>query len=123
MRIVGGDALAEDPPLIAAERERADELDRIVAEWIAARPLAEVEASFLERDAAGIRVIDMADAAEDPHWAARGTVVAVPDDELGEVLMTGPVPRMSATPGRIAHAGRALGADDDAPLGRAGGAR
>jgi crotonobetainyl-CoA:carnitine CoA-transferase CaiB-like acyl-CoA transferase len=59
----------------------------------------------------------MADAAEDPHYAARAAVVGVPDAELGEVLMTAPVPRMSETPGRIAHAGRALGADDAAVLG------
>jgi crotonobetainyl-CoA:carnitine CoA-transferase CaiB-like acyl-CoA transferase len=59
----------------------------------------------------------MADAASDPHYAARDTVIAVPDGELGEVLMAGPVPRMSATPGRVRHAGRALGADNDTVLG------
>jgi crotonobetainyl-CoA:carnitine CoA-transferase CaiB-like acyl-CoA transferase len=121
VRLVGGEALATDPRFAtpAARAEHADELDALVAEWIAARDLAEVEARFHEANAAGIRVIDMADAAVDPHYAARGAVVAVPDDELGEVLMTAPVPRMSATPGRIAHAGRALGADDVAVLGRA----
>ncbi|MGB2711656.1 MAG: CoA transferase, partial [Conexibacter sp.] len=90
----------------------------IVADWIAARDLAEVEARFLEHNAAGIRVCDMADAAADPQYAARGSIVAVPDAALGEVLMTAPVPRMSATPGRIAHTGRALGADDETVLGR-----
>ena len=120
VRIVGGEALAADPRFAtgAARAEHADELDAIVADWIAARDLAEVEARFQEQDAAGIRVMDMAAAASDPHYAARETVVAVPDDELGEVLMTAPVPRLSATPGRIAHAGRALGADDAAVLGR-----
>jgi formyl-CoA transferase len=119
MRIVGGDALATDPRFAtpAARAEHADELDRIVADWIAARDLADVEARFLEHNAAGIRVADMADAADDPHYAARGTLVAVPDAELGEVLMTAPVPRLSATPGRIAHVGRALGADDETVLG------
>jgi crotonobetainyl-CoA:carnitine CoA-transferase CaiB-like acyl-CoA transferase len=124
VRLVGGAALAADPRFAthAARAEHADELDRIVAGWIAARDLAEVEARFQEVNAAGIRVIDMADAARDPHYEARAAVVAVPDDQLGEVHMTGPVPRMSATPGRIAHAGRALGADDDAVLGPATGA-
>ncbi|HEU4702939.1 MAG TPA: CoA transferase [Conexibacter sp.] len=120
VQIVGGEPLLADPRFStpAARAQHADELDRLVADWIAERDLAEVEARFHERNAAGIRVIDMADAAEDPHYAAREAVVAVPDEQLGEVLMTGPVPRMSATPGRIAHAGRALGADDDAVLGR-----
>lgn len=121
VRIVGGDALLADPRFAthAARAENADELDGIVAGWIAERDLAEVEARFQEHNAAGIRVIDMADAAQDPHYEARGAIVAVPDEELGEVLMTGPVPRMSATPGRIAHAGRPMGADDDAVLGSA----
>lgn len=121
VRIVGGEALATDLRFAtpAARAEHADELDALVAEWIAERDLAEVEARFQEANAAGIRVIDMADAAVDPHYAARGAVIAVSDEELGEVLMTAPVPRMSATPGRIAHAGRALGADDVAVLGRA----
>ena len=119
VRLVGGEALATDPRFAtpAARAEHADEFDALVAEWIAARDLAEVEARFEEVNAAGIRVIDMADAASDPHYAAREAIVAVPDDELGEVLMTAPVPRMSATPGRIAHAGRALGADDAVVLG------
>lgn len=121
VRIVGGEQLATDPRFAtpAARAEHADELDALVAEWIAARELAEVEARFQEANAAGISVIDMADAASDPHYAAREAIVGVPDAELGEVLMTAPVPRMSATPGRIAHAGRALGADDVAVLGRA----
>lgn len=120
VRIVGGEALLAESRFAthAARAEHADELDAIVAEWIAARDLAEVEARFHELNAAGIRVADMADAARDPHYEARAAVVAVPDAELGEVLMTAPVPRMSATPGRIAHAGRALGADDDALLPR-----
>jgi crotonobetainyl-CoA:carnitine CoA-transferase CaiB-like acyl-CoA transferase len=120
VRIVGGEELAADARFAtpAARAEHADELDALVAEWIAERDLAEVEARFQEHSAAGIRVIDMADAAVDPHYAAREAIVGVPDAELGEVLMSAPVPRMSATPGRIAHAGRALGADDVAVLGR-----
>ncbi len=110
VRIVGGDRLVADPRFAtpAARAENADELDAIVAEWIAARDLAEVEAVFESANAAGICVMDMADAAADPHYAARETVVAVPDEELGQVFMTAPVPRMSATPGRISHAGEGL---------------
>jgi crotonobetainyl-CoA:carnitine CoA-transferase CaiB-like acyl-CoA transferase len=125
VRLVGGEALVADPRFAthAARAEHADELDAIVADWIAARDLAEVEARFQEVNAAGIRVIDLADAAEDPHYEARAAMVAVPDEELGEVVMTAPVPRMSVTPGRISHPGRALGADDDVVLGRTADAR
>jgi crotonobetainyl-CoA:carnitine CoA-transferase CaiB-like acyl-CoA transferase len=125
VRIVGGEALLADPRFAtpAARADNADELDDVVADWIAAHDLADVEARFHEHNAAGIRVIDMADAAADPHYAARETIVAVPDEELGEVLMTAPVPRMSATPGRIAHAGRALGADTAAVCAHAADGR
>jgi crotonobetainyl-CoA:carnitine CoA-transferase CaiB-like acyl-CoA transferase len=115
VRLIGadGDARFASPAMRA---EHADALDRLVAEWIARRDLAEVESRFHEVDGAGIRVYDMADAVADPQYASRHTIVSVPDDQLGEVLMTAPVPRMSATPGRIAHAGRALGADDETIL-------
>lgn len=105
--LVGGESLSEDPRFAtpAARAEHGEELDRIVADWIGARDIAEVELRFSEVDAAGIRVFDMADAAVDPHYQARETIVAIPDEELGEVLMPAPVPRMSATPGRIAHPG------------------
>jgi crotonobetainyl-CoA:carnitine CoA-transferase CaiB-like acyl-CoA transferase len=121
LQIVGGEVLMADPRFAtsAARAEHADELDAIVSAWIAEHDLAEVEARFQEANAAGIRVIDMADAARDPHYASRGAVIPVPDEELGEVLMVSPVPRMSATPGRIRHTGRALGADDDEVLGPA----
>lgn len=124
VRIVGGEALAADSRFAthAARAAHADELDAIVAAWIAERDLEDVAARFHAEGAAGIPVFDMADAARDPHYAARDTVVAVPDDELGAVLMTAPVPRMSATPGRISHAGRPIDADDELALGAGAGA-
>jgi crotonobetainyl-CoA:carnitine CoA-transferase CaiB-like acyl-CoA transferase len=108
VRIVGGEELAADPRFATAagRAEHADELDAIVAAWIADRELDEVEAKFEEANAAGIRVTNMADVADDPHYAARESVIPVADEELGQVFMTAPVPRMSATPGRIAYAGK-----------------
>jgi crotonobetainyl-CoA:carnitine CoA-transferase CaiB-like acyl-CoA transferase len=40
----------------------------------------------------------------------------VDDDELGRVTLAAPVPRMSETPARVAHAGRPLGHDTDSVL-------
>jgi len=42
---------------------------------------------------------------EDPHVRARENVAAVADEELGTVRMQNVVPRLTATPGRIGHAG------------------
>lgn len=118
LRLIGGNHLAEDPRFAtpAARVEYADALDALVARWIGERDLAEVEARFQESGAPGIRVATMADIFADPHCQARGTLAEVPDPELGTVVMAAPVPRMSATPGRIAHAGGALGEATDSVL-------
>ena len=64
-------------------------------------------AAFEEAEAAAAPVYDMADIAADPHYAARGAIV-----EVDGVPMQGLVARLSATPGAVRWAGRALGADE-----------
>ena len=56
-------------------------------------------------------VYGMADIAADPHYTARGVV-----SELDGVPMQGLIARLSATPGRIRHVGRPLGADTEEVL-------
>ncbi len=91
-----------------------DELDRLVASWIAARRSSEVLDAF---DGARIPITlvnDLATLYADPHVQYRGSVVAVEDDAMGPVLMPAPTPQLSRTPGRIVWTGRAPGADTDA---------
>lgn len=100
--------LGDDPSLAtfagrAAQRER---IDARMAEWIGARTRDEVLAAFEEAQAAAAPVYGMADVAADPHLAARGALV-----DLDGVVQQGLVARLSATPGRLRHAGRPLGAD------------
>ena len=83
-----------------------DEVDALVAAWVAQRPLAEVLRAFDEAHAAAAPVHSMADIAADPHYAARGTVV-----DLDGIPMQGLIARLSKTPGRLNWAGRPLGAD------------
>lgn len=90
----------------AGRVEHRDEVEGLVAAWVAARPEAEVLATFAAAEAAIAPVLTMADIAADPHFGARGTVV-----EVDGVPMQGLIARLSATPGRIRHAGRPLGAD------------
>jgi crotonobetainyl-CoA:carnitine CoA-transferase CaiB-like acyl-CoA transferase len=49
--------------------------------------------------------------------AAREMLVEVEDEELGPLRMHGVFPRMSDTPGRVRHAGRPLGADNENVFG------
>jgi crotonobetainyl-CoA:carnitine CoA-transferase CaiB-like acyl-CoA transferase len=115
MRVVGGEELASDARFATQEAraENADDLDVIVAAWIAARAAEEVEAAFDEADVPGMRVLSMREIIDHPHYRARGALMTVPDDELGEVLLQAPVPRMSGSPARISHTGPPLGGDTD----------
>jgi crotonobetainyl-CoA:carnitine CoA-transferase CaiB-like acyl-CoA transferase len=51
----------------------------------------------------------MAEVFADPHVQARDVMV-----EVGGVRMQGPIARLSRTPARLRHPGRALGADNGA---------
>mgnify|MGYP005824666711 CR=1 FL=1 len=103
MNLVGA---AGDPRFatFAGRVEHRDEVDALVAGWIAERSLAQVLATFEEAEAAAAPVYDMADIAADPHFRARGSVA-----EVDGVAMQGLVARLSATPGRISRRAPALG--------------
>ncbi len=111
--VIGRPELARDPrfaePLARNANEEA--LDRIIAEWVAGRTLDEAERALIEADVVASRVYTVADIFRDPHFAARGMLSAVHDDELGEVVLPGVVPRLTRTPGQIRHAGGANGRD------------
>lgn len=83
-----------------------DEVDARMAEFCAARSRDEVLGAFEEAQAAAAPIYDMADIAEDPHYAARGSIVTVDG-----VPMQGLLARLSKTPGEIRWPGRPLGAD------------
>jgi crotonobetainyl-CoA:carnitine CoA-transferase CaiB-like acyl-CoA transferase len=92
----------------AGRIEHREELDRLVADWIAARPFAQVLAEFEAAEAAIAPVYTMADIFADDHVRERQVFV-----EVDGMHMPGPVARLSRTPGKVRHAGRALGADTD----------
>ena len=95
----------------AGRVEHRAEIEALVAAWVGARTLEEVLARFDAAEAAVAPVLTMADIAEDPHYLARETVV-----EVDGVPMQGLIARLSATPGRIRHVGRPLGADTEEVL-------
>lgn len=123
IRAIGREDWLDDPVMRDPQGrlEHADEIDDAVAEWIAARPFAEVMAVFEEHEVAAAPIYSVDQLVEDPHVRARGMFQRVPDDELGEVLVQGPVARLSATPGQVRHLGRPLGADTAAVLAEACG--
>ena len=98
----------------AADRAaHADELDRLVAAWIAERDRADVVATLLAARIPVAPVNTVADLVADPHLAARASIVTVDDPDLGPVRMVAPFARLSATPAEIRWTGPALGAHTD----------
>ncbi|MEM7407668.1 MAG: CoA transferase [Pseudomonadota bacterium] len=111
LKLCGGDEAANDPRFQTAQGrvEHIEEVDGIVAGWIAGRDLPEVLDEFDKAEAAIGPAYDIAQIFEDPQYQARNDIVDVPDDELGTIKMANAFPFLSATPGTVRHAGPARG--------------
>jgi formyl-CoA transferase len=121
LRSIGRPELIEDPRFRTnPDRLRNwQELDGIVADFIAARDKPEVLAHF---DRAGVTIgpiMDAADLLQDPYVAEREALIEVPDADMpgGFIPMHGMVPRLSATPGVLARPAPRLGEHNDEILG------
>lgn len=117
MRLVGRPDVVDEPWFAtgAGRAAHADELDGAVSAWVARHTRDEVLAAFDAAEAAVAPVYDVRDIVADPQYRALGTVVDVPGD-AGDVRMQNVLFRLSATPGRIRHAGRGHGRDTDEVL-------
>ena len=114
---------AIDRPDLAARPEyvdpiprqaRADEINVLVAAWISEHNLVDAMKVFLAGDVAAAPIYDAQQLLADEHLRARGMFVSVDDPDLGEMTVQAPVARLSESPGRVEHLGRALGADNEA---------
>jgi crotonobetainyl-CoA:carnitine CoA-transferase CaiB-like acyl-CoA transferase len=95
----------------------ADEVDALISEWVAERPLDEVLRIWDEHAVAGAPIYNVVDILADEQVKAREMLIEVDDDELGPLRMHGVFPRLSETPGSVRHAGRPLGADNGTIFG------
>jgi formyl-CoA transferase len=111
LTLCGGPEIAEDPRFQTPQGrvEHIDEVDGIVASWIAGHDLDTVLNEFERVEAAIGPAYTIDQIFEDPHYQARGDIVEVEDEDLGTVRMTNAFPYMSATPGSIRHAGARKG--------------
>ena len=91
--------------------EHRDEVEALVAAWVAGRSLDEVLAEAEAAHAAAAPVYGQAEVARDPHVVARDVLV-----DVGGVRMQNVIARLSATPGRVRFPARDLGADTDEVL-------
>lgn len=111
MRTISREELVDDPRFETNEKrlENADELDAIIEGWTKDRPRDEVIETMTEHGAIVGPIYDMADIFEDEQYAAREDIVSVMDPEVGRVKTPNVFPKLSRTPGEVAHAGPSPG--------------
>ncbi len=100
------------PEVYGDQRKRLaarEAVDALVTEWVASLDRSEVLARCLAEEVPAGKVNSIADIFEDEHFAARGNLERRVAEGLGEVVVPGVVPRLSATPGRIDALGPTLG--------------
>lgn len=98
----------------ATARDRAanaDACEALVAGWAGTLDRDALLAALEAGGVPAAPIHNVADIFADPHYRARDMLVEAPDPEWGRVTVTGVVPKLSATPGRIRWAGRETGAD------------
>jgi len=103
----------------ASAAERPKHIPMVIdmmIEWFKARPFDAAMAALETADIPHSPIMSMADIFADPHYRAREMLIDVPVDGLGTFTQPGVIPKLSLTPGRVTHAGLAMGAHTDEVL-------
>lgn len=111
MHAIDRQDLADDPQLTHNDGRvgRCEEIDSAIQAWTKTRSR---DAVLEVLDAARVpvgRIYSVADIASDPQYLARDMIVEGPTSDGHTLKMPGIVPKLSETPGRIAHAAPRLG--------------
>ncbi len=107
-------ALVSEFPTMAARLARRDEVDAAVARWVAALDATEALARLDAAEVPCSRVASVRDIFDDAQVHARGNILELASPLGGLLQMVGVVPRLSATPGEVRHAGPLeIGADNE----------
>lgn len=105
--------LAEDPDYAdhVARGQNQHALDARITQWTSQHTAADVQAVMDDHGVPCSKLYRAADMLTDPHYTARDAVVTVDSERYGEVPMQGVFPKLSKTPGRVRHAGKAMPED------------
>jgi len=110
----------EQPELASAERfgpkelrlAARDEVNKIVAQWVASSDCETVLARCTKGGVPASLIYSIADIFEDPQYRARGNI-KMTDSRAGAIAVPDVVPRLSGTPGEIRWLGAGLGAQNE----------
>jgi formyl-CoA transferase len=122
MTAIGRADLANDPALAHNDGRvaRTGEIEKVIADWVAAHTLDEVLAVLERADVPSGKIFDIADIARDAHYAAREMIREYRLPDGAPVKLPGIVPKLSDTPGDTRWIGPALGAHTAEVLGALG---
>jgi crotonobetainyl-CoA:carnitine CoA-transferase CaiB-like acyl-CoA transferase len=103
--------LADDPRYVThtSRAENADALDGTISDWTRELTAAEVEERLEAAAVPCCKIYSEADIVADPHYWAREMLLRLQDGELGELVVPGVVPKLSATPGSVRWLAPGLG--------------
>lgn len=91
-------------------------LDESIAAWMRARSYEDAMTILGSHGVTAGPIYNAADLYADEHIRARQSIIAVKDEDLGEVWMQAPIPRLTKTPGEVAFAGRTTAGYDNAAV-------
>ena len=113
---MGQPELIDDPRFCdnAARVRNVEELDGLIATWLAGLELDKALEVLEDFEVAGAPVNDIAQIANHPHFLARDVFLQIEDPELGPTMTTHVHPRLSETPGGVRSLGGSLGRDNHA---------
>jgi crotonobetainyl-CoA:carnitine CoA-transferase CaiB-like acyl-CoA transferase len=89
------------------------EVNRMVSDWTSAMGRDEVLQRCSEAEVPCGPVYGIDEIFDDPHYAARGNILHVNDERVGDLAIPNVVPTLSVTPGRVQTLGPRLGSHTD----------
>jgi len=111
--------LADDPRYAthSARGEHQNALDDLIADWTRSQAAEPLRALLVEHGVPVGKIYRAPEMLEDPHFAARQSIVRVPHPQWGEIAMQNAAPKLSETPGRVVRAGPELGQHNEEVYG------
>ena len=101
----------------AARIKHRGEVNGVVADWTSTMPRDEVLRRCSETEVPCGPVYAIDEIFEDPHYAARGNILWVEHEQIGEIAIPNVVPTLLGTPGEVKWLGPPLGSHTDEVLG------
>jgi succinyl-CoA--D-citramalate CoA-transferase len=117
---MGRPDLPDDPRYRTAQdrADHLDELDALVAAWVASLPASEAEQALADASVASTLINSIEDLLEHPHVRARGDFTELDTPAYGPLPVPTPSPRLSRTPGGFRAPGPRAGEHTAEVLGR-----